>query len=886
MLLKTFQVNVLDTVTVFAKGLATAQQNQQKFEQFAAAQGMSRPQDKVGHETWESLRLKGRLPPGAPQWLERRDPLGREIYAACLKVPTGGGKTVIGAHAVGRLMDSLYGRKSGLVVWFVPSEAIYTQTLKAFTKPGHPYRLALETAANGRLKVFDKRSQISKNDLDSCLCVLVVMLQATVREKSDVLRVFRDSGAFHGLFPSVEDQAGNDALSKAVGNLDLLSAGEKGIPGVSVRHSLANVLRCQRPLFVIDEGHRAYSELAWQALNDLNPSFILELTATPNAIGHQSNVLASVSGVELKEAELIKLPINLKTLIGQKWQLAVKSAADIRDDLESAAKADRPHTGRYIRPIVVIRVEATGTRSHGEASSKRIHVDDVKQYLTSTLRVSESWIRLKTATVNEIADEDLVDSSCPVRFILTKDALREGWDCPFAYVLVVLNAKTGKTAITQMTGRVLRQPFARIAGDPKLNESYVVCVTEDVEHSVNAVCAGLEQEGMTDARAFVKAGAAIPDSWISVKRSSVLKDEFLLPVVAIKSGQAWVPFHPERDLWPRLDWKAISLPDVSKFVPSREERTSEVSVGLRSVNGQLAFAYGAQQVRALEPTADAYAPAVEALRSVIPNSWLAYDFIRAAEGKRGAAGVKTEQFAADRMDLARFLVAQLEPVVDDLLKAKYLELCQAGTLKFVACAKTGFGAPVPNSVEILRSSSDAPLRHANGNPLAKNAFSNTYKSEVNDLELGALRAMDASAATYWWWRVPVRGAWGLQGWRRDAVYPDFVAFANVNGQDCLLAIETKGAHLAGNDDTNYKSALLAALQSNYQGTAGVPTGDKRAPSAVAPVFKGLLLVQQANQQTNLAEVLPPPPAAATPPAPTPGSGGTRRHRSDPTGRKS
>jgi type III restriction enzyme len=827
MLLKTFQVTVLDTVTLFAQSLATAQQSQQKFEQFAAAQGMSRPKDKVGNEAWEILRSKGNLPPGAPQWLERRDPLGREIYAACLKVPTGGGKTLIGAHAVGRVMDSLYGRKTGLVVWFVPSEAIYTQTLKAFTKPGHPYRLALENAANGRLKVFDKRSQISKNDLDSSLCVLVVMLQATVREKSDVLRVFRDSGAFHGLFPSVEDQAGNDALRQMVGNLDLLSADEQGIPGVSVRHSLANVLRCQRPLFVIDEGHRAYTELAWQALNDLNPSFVLELTATPNANGHQSNVLVSVSGVELKAAELIKLPINLNALIGQKWQLAVKRARDIRDDLEKAARADQRSTGRHIRPIVLIRVEATGARTQGDAASKRIHVDDVKEYLTSTLRVSESWIRLKTATVNEIADEDLLDSSCPVRFILTKDALREGWDCPFAYVLVVLNAKTGKTAITQMTGRVLRQPSASLAGDPKLNESYVVCISEDVGDAVNAVCTGLEQEGMTDAGAFVKAGVATPSSWNSVKRSSVLKGDFLLPLVAIKSGQGWVPFHPERDLLPRLDWKAIPVPDVSKFVPSHDQRTAEVAVGLRSVNGKLAFAYGTQQGRAAEPTADAYAPAVETLRPVIPNSWLACDVIRNAESKRGAAGVKPEQFAGDRMELARFLVAQLGPVVDGLLEAKFLELCQAGTVKLVACAKTGFGVPVPDSIDILRSSIDPPVQHADGRRLAKNAFSNTYKSEVNDLEQRTLRLMDASPATSWWWRIPVRGPWGLQGWRRDAVYPDFVALANVDGYDCLLAIETKGAHLAGNDDTKYKSTLLATLQSNYQGTVGVPATSPR-----------------------------------------------------------
>jgi type III restriction enzyme len=790
---------------------------------------------------------------------------------------------LIGAHAVGRLMESLYARNTGLVVWFVPSEAIYSQTVKAFSKPGHPYRLALENAANGNLKVLDKRSQISRNDLRTSLCILVVMLQATVRERSDVLKIFRDSGAFQGLFPSVEDQTANDALRSQITNLDMLEAGEQGIPGISVRHSLANVLRCERPLFVIDEGHRAYTDLARAALNDLNPSFVLELTATPNVDGHHSNVLTSVSGVELKVAELIKLPISLRALIGQTWQHAIKNAMDLRGDLEKSAIAERRITGRHIRPIVLIRVEATGTRKAGQAAKgNKIHVDDVKEYLISKLRIHESWIRLKTASVNELGDDDLLEDSCPVRVILTKDALREGWDCPFAYVLVVLNAKTSKTAITQMTGRVLRQPYAQRAVDAALNEAHVICLSEDVENSVTAVCNGLQQEGMADVTAWVRTQGGSEEVRWSVARSQNLRGEFLLPIVAIKSGQTWAAFHPERDLLPLIEWKSIGLPDLSKFVATGDKKSLSVSVDLRSVSGRLAFDRNTPQKQAVASATDSYTPAVEALRSVIPNSWIAYDLIRTAEAQLLGSGVNNGQLIKDRMELARFLAVQLGRRVDKLLEKKFLERCKEGEVGLVACANNRVGVPLPMSVEVLTPQGDTPVKRADGSALLKNAFSDTYKSEVNTLELAGLRAIDEAPNTAWWWRVPVRGPWALLGWRRDAIYPDFVAYAKVGAEMSLLAIETKGGQLAGNDDTTYKKAVLAALQASYKGIPATPNPKqaKGKSTEVAPTFRGLVL-EETSWRTDILGVLPPPSAAANRQAPVRGSDGNARRRSGP-----
>jgi len=887
MLLKKFQTTVLETVSLFAKTLASESDDRAKLAAVLTAQGIKVPPDTVGKAAWDELRSKGKLPSSSPDWIERRDPLGREIFSACLKVPTGGGKTLLGAHSIGRVHESLYGRRHGLVVWFVPSEAIYAQTLRAFTKHGHHYRGALENAANGKLKILDKRSQISRTDIDSNLCVLVVMLQATVREKSDVLKIFRDSGAFQGFFPSVEDQAANAALKAQVSNLDVLdAAGELGIPGISIRHSLANVLRCVRPMFVIDEGHRAYTDLARDALQDLNPSFILELTATPNIGDHHSNALTSVSGVDLKTAELIKLPINIEALIDGSWQRVVQTAMATRAKLEKVATADARKTGRKIRPIALIRAESTGTRKPGAPGSSKVHVDDVKKFLITKLQIPEAWIRLKTADVNELGDEDLLDDACEVRVILTKDALREGWDCPFAYVLAVLNARTSKLAITQMAGRVLRQPYARLAADRHLNEAHVVCLTDDIRLAVDAVCAGLQQEGMADAEAWVRVQGGVAASRVTIARSKLLQGNFLLPLVAIRSGTSWVEFHPERHLLSRLDWKSLAVPDLSTFAPTMSRESVSTSVGLRSVNGNLTFEQSSPLDHTAPPTSDAYVPAVEILRAVVPNAWIAFDLIRTAEMQRASNGISVEQQLEARVQLAKFLALKFAPIVDKLLESEFLKLCQAGTIKLLASVKPEFGVCIPQAMDAIQVPGDSPIMRANGQPLAKNVFVETPRSEANPLEQAALRAIDAAAGTQWWWRVPVKGDWGLRGWRRESIYPDFVVCAHLNGQECIVAIETKGAHLVGNDDTTYKKAVLAALQSAYLADKVGAKGDgKLAPPDVAQSFIGLML-EETSWQTALAAVLPPPQLAASSKGPAQDSAGKLQRRSGPAQRRS
>jgi len=106
-----------------------------------------------------------------------------------------------------------------------------------------------------------------------------------------------------------------------------------------------------------------------------------------------------------------------------------------------------------IRPILLVRGERTGKE---QRDSGLVHAEDAREYLMEKLGAKAEEIRLKTSENDELGSEDLLLPTCEVRYILTKDALREGWDCPFAYILAILSKTTANTALTQMIGRVLR----------------------------------------------------------------------------------------------------------------------------------------------------------------------------------------------------------------------------------------------------------------------------------------------------------------------------------------------------------------------------------------------------------------------------------------------
>lgn len=839
--LKEYQQSVLSKLDRYLSVLAEEREEAEAYAEFQRSRGKESAPVDWCQLAWDKLNaeqvlpllsLKGELFPAA--WLSRRDGLQRPIPNICLKVPTGGGKTLLATAALERIHTDYLKRQTGLVLWVVPSEAIYRQTWKHLANREHPYRQMLERASGGRVKMLEKADAFSKRDVAERLCVMLLMLPSAARKSKETLRLFRDSGKFTSFFPVEDDAPANAAMLHTVPNLDCNDLADmgwaQGIPpgSVSLKQSLGNVLRLTRPVVIIDEGHKAYSDTARDTLCGFNPLFMLELSATPNTNGkHQSNVLVNVPGLSLSEEEMIKLPINVINEEKTDWKQTLSLTAERRAALEKAADKLRDATGRYIRPVALVRVERTGK---DQRDSGFVHAEDVREFLQDKLGVPEEHIRLKTSEADELGSDDLLAEICPVRWIITKDALREGWDCPFAYLLAVLSRTTATTALTQMVGRVLRQPHARRTGVTALDECYVFTFDQDVNEAVNGVRKGLEDEGMADLTSSVKATEAGTGATRNMRRETLRRREafrnlppIFLPRVLHKDPNApegWRALDYERDILGDLDWAGIrflSANDLNLDQGGRLERTvARINLN-HSGGGDQTILDLEREVLSFEENPNLDKPyLVRQLTDVVPNPWQAGRILTETLETLRVRGVRESDLYANRLELLKQIKLELREMANQRAEGLFKEKLAKGLirLRLVSSNDPALNWKLAETLEIELSDTDLPLRRKNGSELEKSLFEKVYQKDFNELEKRTAWYLDEENCVHWWHRIAVgRASYGLQGWQKHKVYPDLLACVHRTepGKYRFTVLETKGEHLKGNDDTAYKKALFELL---------------------------------------------------------------------------
>lgn len=388
----------------------------------------------------------------------------------CLRVPTGGGKTWLAARSVALVNTQLLRSEFSVVLWLVPSNTIREQTLRALRDREHPYHAALREAGPITVLALDEAKSVTRATLESSTTVIVSTVQAFRRENTEGLKVFESNGALMSHFEHLDHA-----------QLAELQRDENG----AVVCSLANVLRLRRPFLIVDEAHNSRTPLSFSTFAQFRPSGIMELTATPDTEQTPSNVLHSVSAAELKTENMIKLPIRLET--EGDWQKCLAYAIDCRDQLQSAADAERRQGAPYLRPIVLIQAEAR----RKDVETRDVEV--VKKALIDNHNVPEDEIVIATGETRglEAIEKEyalgMADERCPVKYVITQQALAEGWDCPSAYVLVSMAELRSSTAVEQLLGRILRQPQAKARASALLNQSYAFVVSRDFGQTAGAL---------------------------------------------------------------------------------------------------------------------------------------------------------------------------------------------------------------------------------------------------------------------------------------------------------------------------------------------------------------------------------------------------------------
>ena len=251
-----------------------------------------------------------------------------------------------------------------------------------------------------------------------------------------------------------------------------------------IKYSFANLLHLQRPLMIVDEAHNAVTGLSEEMQKRVNPCAIIEFTATPK---ENSNILYSVTAQELKREEMIKLPIVLAE--HKDWQSAVSSAIETRAMLAQKARLD---SDDYIRPIVLFQAQP---------KDQDVTVETLKSYLIENENIAPEKTAVATGDQRELDGINLFDPKSPIEFVITVDALKEGWDCSFAYVFCSVSRIRSATAVEQLLGRVLRMPYARTRKLAELNKAYAHVAEPDFAEAAKSLVDKLVEMGFDDSEA-------------------------------------------------------------------------------------------------------------------------------------------------------------------------------------------------------------------------------------------------------------------------------------------------------------------------------------------------------------------------------------------------
>lgn len=676
-----------------------------------------------------------------------------EVPFVCIKIPTGGGKTLVGCEAVGKIMSIALQDKldRGIVLWFTPSEAIKTQTLKKLKNRKDWHRRMLDEGFENNVKVFSNEEALSirKEDVDDNLCIVISSLDAFRRDKTKQAKykVYQENGALLDHFQNIQE---TDALE-----LD----DEK-----TVINSLANVVRMSNPLVVVDEGHKTTSKLSIDFLKDLNPSFIIEYSATPRS---NSNILVDISASELKAEQMVKIPLVLESVA--RWENVLESGIEKRNELEKIAKKLKDE---YLRPIALLQAQA----DTGETS---VTVESIKSFLLER-KIPAEQIAIKTSKKNEIDGIDLMSRSCEIRYIITVSALAEGWDCAFAYVLVSVANLGAKVAVEQVIGRVIRMPQAKRKPQEELNRSYVFTSARNFNDAAEEIISGLEENGYSredvvgggkkvekdplEVEKAVKATLKVPLMAIDGERLTfeglvedleLAKQDPACDFTVFYDGDGRATIDIKGDVWERSATQSLNLVYKDKNY-SRKELVEWLDKKLR-----FAVLERTDKVAFVEKVLD-FLLKKHTLSELSINRYVFADKLSEL------INLRLEEYAGKKFDA--------------VLKKK-----SVGVVAGIAFPDTIF---LKQPVQ----------RNFNKNLYERIDPLNGEESEfVDRLDLDKLPNIE-----FWARNREKVDPFYIQGWKKGKFYPDFIA---VSKKEHTIALEWKGGDRISNDDTKYKEEI-------------------------------------------------------------------------------
>jgi type III restriction enzyme len=680
-----------------------------------------------------------------------------ETPFVCVKIPTGGGKTLVGCHSVVEIMSSVLKHKMdrGIVMWFVPSEAIKSQTLRKFKDRNDWHRKVLDEAFDNNIRIFSNEEalRIRKEDVEDNVCIIISSLEAFRKEKAiqNKYKVYQENGALLSHFENLEEK---DFLEKDEHNTTI--------------NSLANVIKLSNPLIVIDEGHKTKTKLSIEFMKDLNPSFIIEYTATPRP---ESNVLVEIHSSELKEEQMVKLPIVLESTA--QWQNSILRGVLQREELEKQTKKNK---SEYIRPIALLQAEQE------KESDKRVTVQQIKDFLIKERRISEDEIAIKTSSTNELEGVNLFSQKCKIRYIITVNALAEGWDCSFAYVLISVANIGSKIAVEQIIGRIVRMPNAQRKENEALNRSYIFASAKNFQEASEQIISGLESNGFSKLDLI---NATNKDQKYELDVERAVKEDLSIPIMSFENE--------------RLSFEDLIGED---FELSKQNSEFDFTIhydndgrALIDIQDQDKWVKSAQQILRITYKDKNFSK--EELIQWLDKK-LRFTMLQKPDKIKFIQKVIEYQLkkkSLSELSVNRYiLVTKLSEVINQILEDY---------------AKKRFDKFLKEKKIVVKELEKFPEKITLSQEIHQEFNKNYYLKidKLNKEELRFVERLDLETLPnikYWVRSREKKDPFFIQGWKKNKFYPDFIAVTKKNN---IVALEWKGEDRVSNEDTQYKEEI-------------------------------------------------------------------------------
>jgi len=400
------------------------------------------------------------------------------------------------------------------------------------------------------------------------------------------------------------------------------------------------------------------------------------------------------------------------------------------------------------------------------------------------------------------------------------------------------------------------QPQGASTRVPALDETHIFCANVDVADAVAKIKEGLEAEGMGDLSGDIILGGKgkIERKEITVRiRKEFQGKRIMVPRVLHRDGKReFRDLDYEADVLASIDFEALSYRKAAEF------NVKEYDVGK-----QQAFTIDlkAGQAFDLESTAASAETIVNQtldrpglirrMLDIVPNPWQgarildeALAVLRKTDSESSIITARLKLVGDIRRDLQEQIEATAESIFRDKVKRGDI------VFKLLAAPMDDLNFEFVEQFQTHAALGDAGAPLLGGAPLDRALYDRVFKKDVNRFEADVALYMDNNDAVRWWWRIAARREWGLQGWMRNKIYPDFLVHLEANSDTArLLVLETKGKFLEGTADTEFKRKFFGLLQKAY--TRGYEAGEIELFADAPEMMRFKILIQDEAWQNDL-----------------------------------